>query len=242
MSLDALAARQRADYDGRAMNGPDHHRVAERLLQEAASRDQPGSGPCGAWSWRSCTPPSPRSLQLPCILMAGNGSKSLALDSAVQVPLPPAQFRTSNDSRGWLPGGHACRRWRRCTRGRVNKPLPVAWPAITLFTDAILAGSARRPAYDRGVVTAVAVPLRSELSTVTASQASHARLRSPARGPNSFRAGEQRWPSSASCRRTGCHFRPEIEMDGTRTLMLVAQVRGRRQPAGRLRRRTGQAR
>src|SRR5246127_3712845 len=44
MSLDALAARQRADYDGRIMNGPDHYREAERLLQEAASRDQPDSG------------------------------------------------------------------------------------------------------------------------------------------------------------------------------------------------------
>ena len=39
-----MAARQRADYDGRVMNGPDHYREAERLLQEAASGDQPGSG------------------------------------------------------------------------------------------------------------------------------------------------------------------------------------------------------
>jgi mRNA interferase MazF len=31
-------------------------------------------------------------------------------------------------------------------------------------------------------------------------------------------------------------FRPEIEMDGARTRVLVDQMRGRRQPAGRLRR------
>src|SRR6516225_8629145 len=39
----ALAVGQDSNYDWRAMNGPDHYREAERLLQEAESREEPDS-------------------------------------------------------------------------------------------------------------------------------------------------------------------------------------------------------
>ena len=38
-----LAARYVPDYDWRSMNGPDHYREAERLLEEAGSCEEPGS-------------------------------------------------------------------------------------------------------------------------------------------------------------------------------------------------------
>jgi hypothetical protein len=37
------AARYVPDYDWRSMNGPDHYREAERLLEEAESCEEPGS-------------------------------------------------------------------------------------------------------------------------------------------------------------------------------------------------------
>ena len=37
------ATRYVPDYDWRSMNGPDHYREAERLLEEAGSCEEPGS-------------------------------------------------------------------------------------------------------------------------------------------------------------------------------------------------------